>query len=742
MSVSLLQSRDYKQLPDLAGEFQQEGRQLLLTQDTLDRIFMARLLIGSSSDNSDDLESSSLFRYLYSVWMRSYSAASRTSSMNDLHAKVMDLSLAYAGIVLKYPDTFPQPEHILTQGASVMKASLLADPDTKSGLSQDFLRALVQKFENDGLDEIFAPVLTSLSAEARLSKLSSTSFVPVLRALGVLVSEKQVAALVTQLPSFNPPNLPPRTMEVATFLGPFLRMTSFGTDDAELAQSMFGMAHQRTRSNIETATHSLRLALENLQSMMYQIILLIIKASPASKDAVLTFFGTVLDRNVDRGKMHIQDFKTVSSDGFMMNCYAVMLHLCDPFLDSSFSKLNLIDAEYLKACRRFSPKHPTKLNSTPEEEKAYYDENQQQEGKPSNFVTEVFFMTLAFHHLSVHRSFLTLKDINRNIKELQKAVEEMKAEVPSLVNTPNYPVFLQHLKRYEAELDRLMSVNLTCNIQLQDPKTTTHILQFLHLVMRFLLKVATAPSFTGTPPAGYAQGPHFRLPATISLPLSASPPMCFRMYPEFFVEDIAEYVMHTTRFDPESLASSAGSSFLDELMSFALVFLISKSGASVGEDNVADQKKVFVKNPYLISKLVEVLFSFTWDYGGQSQLQSVCRNLFAAHPLATKYLPMGLINFWVDVEKTGLSNQFYEKFGIRYNISQIMKLLWTEYPSLYRERVRLESVERWDTFVKFVNLLMNDTTYLLDESLGSLADIHKLQDEMSAPEFASLTNVR
>lgn len=34
-------------------------------------------------------------------------------------------------------------------------------------------------------------------------------------------------------------------------------------------------------------------------------------------------------------------------------------------------------------------------------------------------------------------------------------------------------------------------------------------------------------------------------------------------------------------------------------------------------------------------------------------------------------------------------------------------------------------------FVKFVNMLMNDTTFLLDESLDCLKRIHEVQDEMA-----------
>lgn len=35
-----------------------------------------------------------------------------------------------------------------------------------------------------------------------------------------------------------------------------------------------------------------------------------------------------------------------------------------------------------------------------------------------------------------------------------------------------------------------------------------------------------------------------------------------------------------------------------------------------------------------------------------------------------------------------------------------------------------------DTFVRFANLLMNDATYLLDESLTKLTEIRNIQNEM------------
>ena len=46
-------------------------------------------------------------------------------------------------------------------------------------------------------------------------------------------------------------------------------------------------------------------------------------------------------------------------------------------------------------------------------------------------------------------------------------------------------------------------------------------------------------------------------------------------------------------------------------------------------------------------------------------------------------------------------------------------------------------------FVKFVNMLMNDTTFLLDESMDTLKSIRELQDQIeNKTEFSRLDRVR
>ena len=45
-------------------------------------------------------------------------------------------------------------------------------------------------------------------------------------------------------------------------------------------------------------------------------------------------------------------------------------------------------------------------------------------------------------------------------------------------------------------------------------------------------------------------------------------------------------------------------------------------------------------------------------------------------PIAENHLPSALMKFYTDVESTGASTEFYDKFTIRYHISIIIKTMW------------------------------------------------------------------
>lgn len=99
-----------------------------------------------------------------------------------------------------------------------------------------------------------------------------------------------------------------------------------------------------------------------------------------------------------------------------------------------------------------------------------------------------------------------------------------------------------------------------------------------------------------------------------------------------------------------------------------------------------------------------------------------------------------------------IESQYYQKFTVRYHISELIKRMWDNHS--YREKLEIESryvvlsipsavflrahlSQRLnpDFFVRFVALLLNDVTYVMDNSLTALGDIHKIQRELEMSPF-------
>ncbi|CRK48051.1 hypothetical protein BN1723_020468, partial [Verticillium longisporum] len=61
-------------------------------------------------------------------------------------------------------------------------------------------------------------------------------------------------------------------------------------------------------------------------------------------------------------------------------------------------------------------------------------------------------------------------------------------------------------------------------------------------------------------------------------------------------------------------------------------------------------------------------------------------------------------------------------------IFQVIKCVWGN--DVYREQLARESKVNRQFFVQFVNLLLNDATYVLDEALTKFPKIHQLQADV------------
>ena len=126
--------------------------------------------------------------------------------------------------------------------------------------------------------------------------------------------------------------------------------------------------------------------------------------------------------------------------------------------------------------------------------------------------------------------------------------------------------------------------------------------------------------------------------------------------------------------------------------------------------------KSHITNTHLRSKLVELLCSLAPnDAGDDNRLDY----LFNKRDSTMQYCAPGLMDLYVDIEVTGRDSQFYDKFNVRYQIACLFRYLW-KIP--FHKQIILERAKDREHINRFINMLVNDANYLLDESLQKLEE--------------------
>lgn len=223
-------------------------------------------------------------------------------------------------------------------------------------------------------------------------------------------------------------------IEKHTLLGPFFRISPL---QREVTKEYFAAPKTMDKRHIHTSQEALRLTLQTHQKDLLEITNSFVKAGPNPRNRLLDWFAYIVNANHKRRAMQV-DPNAVSSDGFMMNVTVVLDGLCEPFMDTTFSKVSRIDIDYLRREPRVDIKDETKLNADQNASEEYY---KNKSDGTSNFISEVFFLTLAAHHYGSEATNATMKNIERDIKHLMKSIAQLELERLKFVGVgaiPNY----------------------------------------------------------------------------------------------------------------------------------------------------------------------------------------------------------------------------------------------------------------------------------------------------------------
>ncbi|KAG5462786.1 MAG: ubiquitin elongating factor core-domain-containing protein [Olpidium bornovanus] len=263
-----------------------------------------------------------------------------------------------------------------------------------------------------------------------------------LKIMTTLLEHQPIAAMITTLPNWNPPGTNAKTIELLSIMGPFLRLSLYPTDDPMIGEAFFSSMENRSRDDIESAITSLRGSFAFIQSALFNIFNLIVRASPQSRQNVLSYFGTVIARNAKRAQMQV-DRQVVSGDGFITNIGAVLLSFSFGFIDVGYTKISKIDPDYLRLHPdRINVRDDTKMFADQEESDNYYNAAAaEKRGKnPPNFVTECFFLTAAVLHYGFLRSFVLYTRFIDDLRHLKREYDTLKAEQRRWASVTRFPL--------------------------------------------------------------------------------------------------------------------------------------------------------------------------------------------------------------------------------------------------------------------------------------------------------------
>ncbi|KAJ2823316.1 Ubiquitin conjugation factor E4, partial [Coemansia erecta] len=771
-------------LKGVADELRDEGAAVLITTATVERVLVARL------DESVVAASGiSVFEYLVGGWRLSQTVVANLCGAKGKaldpavrEARVLALReaqallVSYMGLSLQIPDMFPQ---LGRPGRAVLADALLADPNANanplSELLPELFSQIAVRFAGDGLPDVIAPVVSELGMRSLLRtnhSLLQPGFRTILEALNTLTNSREIAAAMPHMPTFDPEDCNGRRMQTGTALGPFLGLSGFPSSDQSIAKVYYSDAPQRSHQDSESLHTSLRTTVQFLQSALFEIVNRLVRSGADERALTLQFTLRALATNALRSGMQV-DFARVVDDGFADNLASVWLRLSEPFTnDAALKRLSRVDADWvtLRALRSVADgglddaqshigtywRELTRIDADKEQIDAYLERRlqDQMQSDAGGFIPDCFFTTAVALHLGPVSTIARYIEMLKRIGRAKNDMERLSSS-PGMLTPAQRAALPAMLQRWKDQLQDMEREKCAMDAQVLDPRRLTNAMVFFRFSMCFLLRQVDSQG--GFPHQAFAMPPESSAEETAEK---------WRMLPEFLIEDAIEFIVFATTYAPDVLTDSASQvgqggqsgmglrTFDDILPLFVVTFLA---------------RPRLIRNPYLKAKLVDILHMLTYrdpreddDYvdtlggniPGNIRLHPSIQQFQSSldgNSLARAYLVPALLRFYVDIEQTGSSSQFYDKFNIRYYIARTLRALWARAPRYVdatrrffmqtgagtAEATTTGSSRRDQRVIEeFVARLMTDTTYLLDESLSKLAvirDIEKRQQQGQPP---------
>jgi len=680
-------------------ELVEENQDPVFNKELTDRVIIERL---------SEIGVANPFKYLKDSWNKTLQEKRIITQKDPLREYKFDilnevdrLTSSYGLVSFQIPDMFINGDVYM----------FLKDIISNENSYSDFLIQIINRSNEEGtILEFLNIFIPSLSRLILNLDLNNPQYPLILNIFQLFISQKSVASVFTEIEGFElNPNLEPSQFEMTSILGPIFKLSPL---QDSVAINNFDHSSEKSKLQIKQIGESLQAEHKVLLDRLFFITNKIIRGSETSRIGLLRYFSTIINKNHLRRGDHA-DFTKLSSNSFVTNISLILIRLSQPFLDPSFTKIDKIDVDYFSKGKLIDIDEETRVNSTTAEATEYFHSQKQAQGQDvsPNFISDCFFLTLAYLQYGIGGVYLSENNLKAQIKRLENTVERIRER--SNTQNPMQRFAALQLPRMEKELakfrsikDGLVSFFVHRDLQLE-------IFDFISGASAFLIRVVDPKR----------KFPHD--PQGLKLPLvpdvigfenvdstdyfREKAPIPFKYYPEYCVEGIVNYCHYISKYVVNPMLLNPR---LTTFVEFAVTFL---------------RCPELIGNPHLKGRLVEVLFIGTLPT--QDNRPGFMADIIDTNELVSNNLLYALLDFYVIVEKTGSSSQFYDKFNSRYHISSILEQIWKN--PLYQNQLKWQSDNNEEFFIRFIARMLNDLTFLLDESLRQLAEVHSIQTEFN-----------
>ncbi|ONL99000.1 putative ubiquitin conjugation factor E4 [Zea mays] len=563
-----------------AAELLSESRPLLALRDAAERLLIDRLSLPDPPAGSP-----TPFAYLVSAFRRAADEARKISTIRDAAlrarlaasiAHLRALILSYARIVAGNPDTFPTPpgaQHpasdllvfLLAEAADPLDPTPAPGAPPPPGFIDEFLGSADYDSIEPAMGELYELLRQSVDKVSALG-----DFQRPLRLLRRLVGIPNCAKALVNHPKWIPKNQimligEGRVMELYSVLGAFFHVSAIRDREfaskPDVGQQCFSEASSRRPADLLSSFTTIKSVMNGLYDGLKDVLLILLK-NLDTREKVLEYIAEVINKNASRSGMQVDPLKCASS-GMFVNLSAVMLRLCEPFLDNMEAKKDKIDVNYLFCNNRIDFKDLTAINASSEEVSSWIEsinnehaqnnasgearfaESQEatSSGKNStasqlrcskkenfSFICECFFMTSRVLNLGLMKAVSDFKHISQQLSRFEDDLESNRAVRDQGGGSPQLE---QDITRLEKIVEILSQDKFCYEAQiLRDGAFLQRALSFYRLMILWSVNLV----------GGF------------KMPLPSQCPKEFACIPEHFLDDAMDLLVLTSRI-PKALES-------------------------------------------------------------------------------------------------------------------------------------------------------------------------------------------